>query len=176
MDLRALLKELVEAFATEDIAYALIGGLALASHGAQRATSDIDFLVDGDRGDDVDRIMVSRGYRALHRTQDVGNYLSEDVDRARVDYIFARRPTSREMLSRAAIGAGDIRVVEAEDLIGLKVQAAANDPGRSRADFADIQRILGARSDLDLERVREYFRLFEMEGELVRILSDLKGS
>jgi len=35
VDLRIVLEDLTEAFASEEIAYALIGGLALASHGLQ---------------------------------------------------------------------------------------------------------------------------------------------
>ena len=118
--------------------------------------------------------MSRRGYQVLHRSEDVGNYASDQGDGSRVGYIFARRPTSRAMLSRARPvsfgGRHDVRVVEVEDLIGLKVQAVANDPRRAHAD---IQRLLGSQPGLDLERVREYFRLFEREEELNRLLREL---
>lgn len=175
-----MLKDLAEAFASERISYALIGGLALTPYGAGRATVDLDFLVDGNSAEDVDRIMQARNYRALHRTPDVANYMSDDPERGRVDYLFATRAPSRAMLSRACthtiVGRSDVRVVEPEDLIGLKVQAAANDPRRHRAELVDIRRLLEAGSGLDLARVREYFALFEMAGELEQLLSELEES
>jgi predicted nucleotidyltransferase len=180
MDLRAVLKDLAEAFATERIPYALIGGLALAPYGAGRATVDLDFLVEGDRAEDIDRIMQARGYRSLHRTADLANYLSDEGERGRVDYLFARREPSRAMLRRArpftVIGRLDVRVVDAEDLIGLKVQAAANNPRRRRAELVDIRRVLEASPEVDLRRVREYFALFEMEDELDQLLSEVQGT
>jgi predicted nucleotidyltransferase len=137
----------------------------------------VDFLVDGDRADDVDLLMQARGYRALHRTPELGNYLSDDAERGRVDYLFARRAHSRSMLERArphtVIGGVDVPVVEPEDLIGLKVQAAANNERRHRAELVDIRRILEGCPDLDRERVREYFRLFELETELDQLLREL---
>jgi hypothetical protein len=51
-----------------------------------------------------------------------------------------------------------LRVVDAADLIALKLQSSSNDPCRRRRDLADIERLL-ARAEVDLERVREYFRL-----------------
>jgi hypothetical protein len=77
------------------------------------------------------------------------------------------------MLSRAAVheilGAA-IRVVDAADLIGLKVQSSCNDPRRRHRDLADVERLLGA-GQVDLARVREYFRLFDREKELDALLA-----
>lgn len=36
-----------------DAHFALIGGLALASHNVVRATQDVDLLVDADKADDI---------------------------------------------------------------------------------------------------------------------------
>ena len=47
MDLRAVLLEIPRAFEEAAIDHALIGGLALAAHGAARATIDLDLLADG---------------------------------------------------------------------------------------------------------------------------------
>jgi len=38
--------------------FALIGGLALASHKVVRGTQDVDLLVDSDRADDVHAVML----------------------------------------------------------------------------------------------------------------------
>ncbi len=83
------------------------------------------------------------------------------------------------MLARATTdrtaGAPDLPVVDAADLIGLKVQASSNNPARLRIDIADIARLLKAAHDVDLERVREYFRIFDREKELEALLGELES-
>ncbi|MDJ0869654.1 MAG: hypothetical protein QNK03_26375 [Myxococcota bacterium] len=173
MDLRSVLLEIHTALDDASIAHALIGGLALAAHGAARATVNLDLQADGARTNDIDALLRERGYEALHRSDDVANYASRDAARGRVDFLFARRPHGRAMLERAAphrVLENELRVVDAADLIGLKVQASSNDPARRHADLADIERVL-AHGDVDLERVREYFRLFDREKELDALLA-----
>jgi hypothetical protein len=173
MDLRSVLLEIHAALDAEGIEHALIGGLALAAHGAGRATVDLDFLADGERCDDVDRIVLGRGYERLHRTADVANYASHDPERGRVDFLFARRAPGRAMLSRAAlleVLGTSVRVADASDLIGLKVQSSSNDPRRARQDLADVEKLLRT-GEVDLDRVREYFRLFDREKELDALLA-----
>jgi hypothetical protein len=63
-----------------------------------------------------------------------------------------------------------IRVVDASDLIGLKVQSSSNDPSRRHQDLADIERLLAV-AEVDLDRVRDYFRLFDREKELDALLT-----
>jgi hypothetical protein len=61
-------------------------------------------------------------------------------------------------------------VVQTEDLIGLKVQASYSNPRRLQ-DFIDIERLLDANgSKLDLDRVRNYFKLFDREKDFERAL------
>jgi hypothetical protein len=173
MDLRSTLLEIHAALDAEGIAHALIGGLALAAHGAGRATVDLDFLADGDRCDDVDRIVRTLGYERLHRTADVANYVSSDPARGRVGFLFARRAIGRAMLARAALLVvldTTVHVADAADLIGLKVQSSSNDPRRRSQDLADVEKLLRT-GEVDLERVREYFRLFDREKELDALLS-----
>jgi hypothetical protein len=81
-----------------DARFALIGGLALASHKVIRATQDIDLLTDSEKAEDIDRELVALGYRRLHRNPDAGNYLRDDE---RVDFIYASRPASRRLLEHA---------------------------------------------------------------------------
>jgi hypothetical protein len=94
-----------------------------------------------------------------------------------VDFLFARRAPTRAMLARAPIrsvlGRLDLRVVDPADLIGLKVQASSNDPRRRRLDMADIQALVERSADLDLDRVRSYFRLFDREKELDALLLEV---
>ncbi len=177
MDLRSVLLEIHGALAEAEIQHALIGGLALAAHGAARATIDLDLLADGDRADDVDRILRDKGYERLLRNEFVGNYLGPTPERGRVDFLFAKQARGRAILARAAartILGASIRVVDASDLIGLKVQASSNDPSRRHQDLADIERLLAV-AEVDLDRVRDYFRLFDREKELDALLARDRG-
>ena len=174
VNLRGILVEIHSALRDLAIEHALIGGLALAAHGAARATVDLDFLVEAERGNDVDRLLRERGYECLHRSDYAANYASRDPARGRVDFLFARRAHGKAMLVRARphpIPGSQIRVVDAADLIGLEVQASSNDASRRRLDLADIQRLLRS-ADVDLARVREYFRLFDREKELDALLAE----
>jgi hypothetical protein len=173
MDVRAVLLEIHAALRDSRIEHALIGGLALAAHGSARATVDVDFLADGRRADDVDRLLRARGYACLQRSEFVGNYASDRPERGRVDFLFARQVHGRAMLGRASAVAllGErIPVVDASDLIGLKVQSSSNDPSRRHRDLADIEWLL-RHAALDLDRVRDYFRLFDREKELDALLA-----
>ncbi len=177
MDLRSVLLALHSALREASIDHAVIGGLALAAHGAARATVDLDLLADGERSDDVDRILRSRGYDCLQRTEHVANYASTDPALGRVDFLFARRVHARAMLARATprgVLGESVRVVDASDLIGLKVQSSSNDPARRYRDLADIERLLES-AEVDLERVRDYFRLFDREKELDALLVAGRG-
>ena len=175
MDLRSVLLEIHGALRSAAIEHALIGGLALAAHGAARATSDLDLLADGDRAGDVDRILREHGFECLLRNDFVANYAAATRERGRVDILFASRERGRAILARAAVHVvlGErIRVVDASDLIGLKVQSSSNDPSRRDADLADIRRLLRY-GDVDLARVGEYFRLFDREKELEALLAEV---
>lgn len=177
MDLRSVLIEIHTALREARIDHALIGGLALAPYGIGRATVDLDLLASGERSDDVDRIVRGRGYECLYRSEDVANYASPVPARGRIDFLFARRVHGTAMLERATpreVLGRTIRVVDAADLIGLKVQASSNDPSRRHRDLADIERLLGVEG-VDLERVREYFRLFDREKELDALLAQERG-
>ncbi len=176
MDLRSVLLDIHAVLDSAAIDHALIGGLVLAAHGGARATVGVDSLADGDRAADVDRVLVARDYETLHRGADVGNYASADPARGRLDFLFVRRPKGREILARAArhdVLGTSVRVVDASDLIGLKVQASANDPARARQDLADIEKLL-RNSKVDFGRVREYFRLFDREAELDALLASIE--
>ena len=154
------------------VRFALIGGLALASHKVVRATQDVDLLIDADKADEIDAELSRLGYRCLHRSADAGNYARGDE---RVDLLYASRPVARRLLSDAVelkTALGDLRVVSAEGLIGFKLQGLVNDPHRTQ-DLEDIRALLRAnRATLDMEQVRGYFRLFERESLLDEILRE----
>lgn len=152
--------------------FALIGGLALAPYKVVRATQDVDLLVEMGRADDIDAELVKLGYRRLHRGVDAANYLRRDE---RLDLLYAGRPIARRLLDGAAeldTGLGRLRVVSAEGIIGFKLQALVNDSRRTQ-DLEDIRALVRAnRAELDMNEVREYFRLFERESLLDEILRE----
>lgn len=152
--------------------YALIGGLALASHNVIRATQDVDLLVEAEKADEIDAKLAGLGYRCVHRSADAGNYLRGDE---RVDLLYAHRPIARRLLACAAdldTSLGSLRVISTEGLIGFKLQGLVNDPRRTQ-DLEDIRALLRAnRGHLDLAEVREYFDLFNRGSLLDELLRE----
>lgn len=165
--------EIASALNGGGVRFALIGGLALASHKVIRATQDMDVLIDADDGDHVNRMLIAMGYRCLHRSSEIANYQREDE---RTDFLYARREVARRLLSTAIevdTAFGRLRVVSPEGIIGFKLQAFVNDPRRSQ-DREDIKALFAAnRATLKLEEVREYFRLFDREQLLDEILQEI---
>ena len=164
------LEEVIASLSKVEARFALIGGLALASHKVIRATQDIDLLTDSEKAEDIDRELIALGYHCLHRSADAGNYLRGDE---RVDFIYASRPAARSLLSDATTvqtAFGEVRVVSTEGLIGLKLQGFVNNPRRTQ-DLEDIKALVAAnRQALKMDEVREYFRLFNRESLLEEIL------
>lgn len=63
-----------------------------------------------------------------------------------------------------------IKVLKPEDIIGLKLQAVANDKDRITSEYADIEALLGLyKGNLEWSLLREYFSLFNQEKEFVRL-------
>lgn len=167
------IKQALTAFVGCETMPALIGGLALAAHQVVRATSDVDFLADADDADRLHAILLALGYRCVHRSEDAANYLRGDEG---LDLLYAHRPAARRLLAEAPqrdTAMGRLRVVSAEGLIGLKLQAFVNNPKRGR-DLDDIRallRIQGGR--LDMIEVQEYFALFDRTEMLDELLAEI---
>ncbi len=165
------IKEALTCFAGLKTPPALIGGLALASHGVVRATRDVDFLVDADDADRLHDILLGLGYRCVHRSPDAANYLRDEDG---FDVLYAHRPMARRLLSEAderQTGFGRLRVIGAEGLIAFKLQGYVNDPTRVR-DLDDLRALFKANAgQLDMDEVRRYFALFDRE-DLLEALKD----
>jgi len=165
-----LIEELIVTLDSIGATYALIGGLALASHNVIRATQDVDLLSRAADSDAIDRAFKAKGFRCLHRNGDVANYLRGDE---RVDFLFASREIAKRLLIDAPAretSFGLLRVVSAEGLIGFKLQAIVNDPRRTQ-DLEDIRALLRTNRDsLNLNEVRDYFRLFGRDALLEELL------
>jgi predicted nucleotidyltransferase len=166
--------ETVVALDAIDATFALIGGLALASHNVVRATQDVDLLVESQKADEIEVELRRLGYERLHRTTDAANYVRGDE---RLDLLYASRPIAKRLLAgakRIETSLGALKVVSAEGLVGFKLQAFVNDPSRTQ-DVEDIRALVRAnRSTLDIEELRGYFRLFERESLLDEILRETR--
>ena len=71
---------------------------------------------------------------------------------------------------QSEVGHFHVPVVTVEDLIALKLRARRNDPTRP-FDAADISRLIEYNRDsLDVDYLRQFFRLFDCEDELDDLL------
>lgn len=162
--------------------FALSGGLALSTMGLFRLTKDIDFVALEEAMTAVDGIMAELGYEKQDfSTEEIVSYFSPLKVYGQVDFLVARRKYTRAMLKRAPEkpvfdGEFQVKTLLPEDLIGLKVQALVNDQrNRYPVDVPDIQQLLRLHKDrMNMDLVREYFRIFEMEDLLDAWLADLE--
>jgi len=170
-----VLKTLLTEFRRHKIRYAVIGGFALGVLGYPRATMDLDFLVHRDDLDKLHQRLTVLGYKRLIQTENVSHYQHPAEAWGGVDFLHAFRKVSLAMLDRAKSykifgGKQTIRAVDAEDVIGLKVQAMVNDADRKPQEIADIEmlmRLYGAK--LDWERIEEFYDIFGLKDEARRL-------
>ena len=169
MDFRAVLRLIGEDFHKEGVRYALIGGFALGALGVPRATIELDFIINSDDCIKVDGIMQAQDYRCVYKSDEVAQYVSKSRLFGEVDFILARRNISRKMLERAEekkIFSMKVRVLLPEDIIGLKIQALANDKTRAAKEYLDIESLLGFhKNKLDWNVLKDYFKLFDLGGK-----------
>ncbi len=178
MDFVGTLTLLRGAFERLEVKAAFIGGFALQAAGITRSTTDVDFLILARDADRIKQVMAEAGFALMHESPDVLNFFGKTPGRGRVDFLLAHRPYALGMLDRARPidGPGAVRgfkTVLPEDLIGLKVQSAVNDPRRQDQDMSDIRSLLRKhRNAMDLGLVREYFRVFDRDQDLDRLLRE----
>jgi hypothetical protein len=177
MDFKLVLDNLLTRFKVHNVRYALIGGFALGAHGVVRATVDIDFLVS--RDDDmasVGLIMHELGYECSHQTENVSQFIAPLKIFGEVYFLHAFREISVGMIKRTEEKMMfnetlAVRILKIEDLIGLKVQAMANDERRKAIDLADIEAVVALhKTSLNWNTVEEYFSLFGFE----KLFAELK--
>ena len=176
MDFEKVFKFLLENFKKHNIRYALMGGFALHASGVSRATQDIDILIDKSDMPKIKKLLLSLGYDLIHESEDVSNFKGALKELGQIDFLHAHRQYTKNMLQRAREygilkDAFKVKVLVPEDIIGLKVQASANDPRRRSQDSADIEALLRRHKNrLDLKLLKEYFSLFGRETELDQLL------
>jgi hypothetical protein len=174
MDFEKVLRFLIKEFQEQEVRYALIGGFALGAWGIVRATTDIDFLVVKDDFPRIENIMESHSYRCIFKSENVAQYFSEIEPFGSIDYLLAFRHIALSMLQRSVnkklfSGELEIPTLLPEDIIGLKVQALANNPEREELEAGDIVRILEVYwNNVDWTTLKKYFILFNREKEYLK--------
>jgi len=173
MDLYQSIRHLTTRLDEAKLVYAVIGGMAMALRGVQRATFDLDFLLMFSDLEVARQILGEEGYTCIYQSENVSHYQKQGDGLARVNVLHAFRGPSLSMLRRAErLRLGNeclLPVVKIEDLIGLKIQAAINDPGRAPGDWSDIYRLIihaGESSQtLDWALVNDYLTIFQSESK-----------
>jgi len=168
MDFHLVRATLLKEFDESEIKYAIIGGFALGLWKVTRATIDMDFLMLNDDLPKAESILQKFSYRESYRSENVVQWVSDLAPYGQVDILIAFRKISKRMLERRvqkSLGSDfHAFTLLPEDLIGLKIQALANDPSRAERDKADIDMLLQARKEgdqkVDWDLLREYFDLF----------------
>lgn len=174
------LNALARWFEREGIEGAIVGGVAASLLGRPRMTRDVDAVVlvdeygwerfvDSGRRSGFDPriddpIEFARRTRVL-----LMRHTSSGID---IDISLGALPFEREMIDRhqsMTVGPVTIPVITPEDLIIMKALA------RRPRDMADIESVLDANPEMDLDRIRDWLREFSAVLEMPEILEDFEG-
>lgn len=158
----------------------MIGGFALGVMGILRSTMDLDILLLVNDLDKADKILTGCMYSCVHRSPHLSQYTSGLKSLGSIDILHASKTISKEMLSRVerfrVFNKYMIPVLSPEDIIGLKVQAIANDAQREAADIYDMRLLLEyqlqRKRHIDWELLDEYFSLFDKQTLLASLKKD----
>ncbi len=160
----ASLLELARALRSAGIPFAVAGAHAVAMHGHSRATTDIDFLLNGVDRERAAKLMSALGYAQVHASDPFSMFERVPLPelpgiRERVDLLFSSREMGAHAIAQAfaspvAWHGERVPVVDLTTLILMKVMAVVDDPRRLK-DVADLQQLFAVnRQSLDLDRLR----------------------
>lgn len=142
------------------VEHALIGGMALAHYGISRSTVDVDLLIDGSKAEEAKTALIGEGFQITHESKEVLQFSKTGV--GGLDLLLAHRPLTQKMLSGSKeTEKNGIKLVSAEGIIGLKIQAYSNNSRREFQDKADIQSLIEANPHLDWDQIKIYAELFD---------------
>jgi hypothetical protein len=149
--------------------WGVIGGLAMAVYGSARTTLDVDIVVDAGVQDSLIAFLEGQGYETLHRSAGYSNHLHADPDFGRVDVVYVRDDTSRELFGDVERHPGpeglEIPVPRREHLAAMKAYSIRNDPARKLRELADIRALLES-PDVNRSEIEGHFLRFGLEGLL----------
>jgi hypothetical protein len=154
--LHATLERLVQRLQAEGIAYALIGGLAMAEHGYARLTEDINLVLTPAGLDAFSQRLVGRGYRPAF--QGARKTFRDTDTGVRIEVLTSGEYPGDGLPKPVAFPDPDlpgvvveidgVRVIALDRLIELKLASGLSAPHRLR-DLADVQDLI-VRLDLPL--------------------------
>ena len=151
-------RALAERLARENVAYAIVGAMALSAHGYERVTTDVDLLVTREGLDRFKAANLGRGYvekfAGSKGLRDTENGVTIDVVLTG-DFPGDGLPKSVAFPDPAApgvaIGGGDrFRVLALPKLVELKLASGISAPHRLKdlADVLELIRAAGLKIDL----------------------------
>lgn len=163
----------------QNIPGAVIGGVAAGILGRPRVTGDVDALLLLDISDAGSFLAAGSRFGFSPRFPDALAFAARrrvllavhDATGLTVDLSLGATPFEKESISRATlrtVAGVSFPVITAEDLIVMKALA------RRTRDVADIEAVLDAHPELDLERVRYWVGEFATVLEAPEILDDLE--
>jgi hypothetical protein len=157
----------------ENIPYAVIGGMALISHGYERLTKDVDILLTPEGLATFVESCIGRGY--LPAFSGARKTFRDTTNNIRIEIITAGeypgdgkpKPVAFPDPAQASIERDGIRVIRLEKLIELKLASGLSAAHRLR-DLADVQDLIAVldlpldlADRLDASVQDEYRRLWE---------------
>lgn len=173
------LRDLTDWLGTENIPYAIIGGVAVAVVAQPRMTQDIDAAISivPDRLEGF--LQTASAYNLVPRINDAADFarrqqvvlLQHQPTGINIDLSLAAIEFDYELIARArtlTIGSLELKVATPEDLIITK--AVAHRP----RDVADIETILNVEQNLDRERIRHWVGQFAGSLEMPELVEDLE--
>jgi hypothetical protein len=160
----SVLDQLAAFLESQQIPYAVIGGLAMNAYGATRLTADADLIVPRRAQTTIVDELERLGYETLYRSDGYSNHLHANEQLGRVDFVYVDDHTAELILSTVRlveIRTRRLPVPRPEYVIALKLQAIRNDSERTLKDLADVKQLMTL-PDLDREEVRNYFQRFDL--------------
>jgi hypothetical protein len=173
----AALEALEECLQRADRRAIIIGGLAASLLGRPRLTRDIDALADI-ADDDLDLVIECAAFTGIEpRIHDARDFairsrvllLRHRASQIDIDLVMATLPFEQDAVSSGqalSLGPLEIRLPRVEDLLIMK--AIAHRP----RDLADIEGILLAHPEADLDRARRWIREFAAASTQPELIED----
>jgi hypothetical protein len=173
----AALEALEECLQHADRRAIIVGGLAASLLGRPRLTRDIDALADI-ADDDLELIIESAAATGIEpRIDDARDFairsrvlpLRHRASQIDIDLVMATLPFEQDAVTSGqsrSLGPIDIRLPRVEDLLIMK--AIAHRP----RDLADIEGILLAHPEADLDRARRWIREFAAASTQPELIED----
>ena len=129
-----------------NVAYAVVGGMALFQHGLRRFTEDVDILVTKDGLRQIHQDAAGRGYLA---PDERSRHLRDTQYGVRVEFLTAgdypgdgrEKPVAFPDPAAVSFEADGVRYVRLETLIELKLASGITNTGRLR-DLSDVLELI----------------------------------